>query len=117
MPNKPASAAKRLHAPMPLRPVGAALAIKEAAPVDAASELIVSRADGHYWVAADGRQEFGPFASAELARQDRDRSDELAPEPGETLAEAESEIGIADWIDPETGVPAEGAQSPHLPDE
>ena len=28
-------------------------------------------------------------------------------EPGETLEEAESEIGVADWIDPDTGEPAE----------
>ena len=28
-------------------------------------------------------------------------------EPGETLAEAEDEIGISDWIDPDTGEPAE----------
>ena len=28
-------------------------------------------------------------------------------EPGETLEEAEDEIGIADWIDPDTGQPAE----------
>ena len=28
-------------------------------------------------------------------------------EPGESLAEAESEVGIADWIDPDTGQPAE----------
>jgi len=30
-----------------------------------------------------------------------------APEPGETLQEAEAEIGMSDWIDPETGEPAE----------
>ena len=31
-----------------------------------------------------------------------------APEPGETLSEAESELGINDWIDPETGAPEKG---------
>jgi hypothetical protein len=30
-----------------------------------------------------------------------------APEPGETFAEAEAEIGIADFVDPDTGEPAE----------
>jgi hypothetical protein len=30
-----------------------------------------------------------------------------APEPSETLAEAEAEIGIADFVDPDTGEPAE----------
>ena len=28
-------------------------------------------------------------------------------EPGESVAEAESELGMADWIDPDTGEPAE----------
>ena len=28
-------------------------------------------------------------------------------EPGESLAEVEAEIGIADWNDPDTGLPAE----------
>ena len=37
-----------------------------------------------------------------------------APEPGESLREAEDEIGIADWIDPETGDPAEGFIRPRL---
>jgi hypothetical protein len=36
--------------------------------------------------------------------------------PGDTLQEAEHEIGIADWIDAETGEPAEG-DSPHLQEE
>jgi hypothetical protein len=37
-----------------------------------------------------------------------------APEPGESLAEAESELGINDWIDPETGEPPEGQSPPRL---
>jgi hypothetical protein len=28
-------------------------------------------------------------------------------EPGETLAEAETEIGVSEWVDPDTGLPAE----------
>jgi hypothetical protein len=28
-------------------------------------------------------------------------------EPGETLEQAEDELGISDWIDPETGQPGE----------
>ncbi len=31
-----------------------------------------------------------------------------------TLPEMEREIGIADWLDPETGEPAEGQSPPHL---
>lgn len=35
-------------------------------------------------------------------------------EPADTLPELEREIGIADWIDPQTGEPAEGQSPPHL---
>ena len=36
-------------------------------------------------------------------------------EPGESLLEAEQELGIADWLDPDTGEPAEGTHT-HLED-
>lgn len=98
-------------------PVGAAAVIAEGVALDDVTAPIVQRPDGWYWEAPDGRQVFGPFASASLARADRDRYEEGAPEPGESLAEAESEIAIADWIDPDTGVPAEGQSLPHLPEE
>ena len=107
---------KRKTKPHP--PIGAAAVIQEsAASATDALSPIVQRPDGFYWVARDGRQEFGPFDSAALARADRDRYDEQAPEPGESLQEAEDEIGIADWIDPETGEPAEGHSPPHLEQE
>ena len=32
---------------------------------------------------------------------------ETTSEPGETVAEAQAEIGVADWVDPDTGEPAE----------
>lgn len=77
-------------------------------------ESVMHRPDGYYWRASDGRQEFGPFETFELALADRDAGDEEAPEPGETLQEAEDEIGLAAWIDPETGEPAEGLSTPRL---
>jgi hypothetical protein len=46
---------------------------------------------------------------------DADADDDA--EPGESLEEAEGEIGIADWIDPDTGQPAEGQSIPRLHDE
>ena len=70
-------------------------------------ERIFSRPDGYYWVADDGRQEFGPFATAALALAALREGTETALEPGETIAEAEAEIGIAEWVDQETGEPAE----------
>lgn len=94
------------------QPVGAARVIL---PAESEPGAVVERPDGFYWVAADGRDAFGPFATAALARADRDAYDDSAPVPGETLEEAESEIGIAAWIDPDTGEPAEGQATPHLP--
>lgn len=85
--------------------------------VDGLAEQITARPDGYYWRAPDGKQEFGPFASWELAMADMQSSDEEAPEPGESLQEAESELGIADWIDRETGEPAEGQSLPRLDEE
>jgi hypothetical protein len=78
---------------------------------------IVAHPDGYYWTSSDGRRAFGPFDSTEAARADRDRDDERAPEPGETLQEAEADLGISDWIDPDTGGLAEGLSTPHLVDE
>jgi hypothetical protein len=80
-------------------------------------EPITHHPDGWYWQSADGRQEFGPFPSHEAARADMRGGDPEDLAPGETLQEAESEIGIADWIDPETGDPAEGLSRPHFDNE
>ncbi|MEY4265589.1 MAG: hypothetical protein RIS90_124 [Pseudomonadota bacterium] len=85
------------------------------APDEADTPSILARPDGYYWLAPDGHQEFGPFATVELAQANRDATDtDQAPAPGESLQEAESEIGIADWIDPETGEPPEGQAPPRL---
>lgn len=68
---------------------------------------IIERPDGFYRQGkADGR-EYGPFATLLQAVLDQDANDEASIEPGETLQEAESEIGIAGFIDPDTGAPAE----------
>lgn len=75
--------------------------------LDEEASRVVVRPDGFYWIADDGRQEFGPFTTATEAMAALREGIEAAPEPGETVAEAEAEIGIADWVDPETGQPAE----------
>ncbi len=75
---------------------------------------IVARPDGYHWTAPDGTQEFGPFETLEQAQNFRNTFDDNAPAPTETLQEAEDEIGIAQWLDPETGQPAEGQCPPHL---
>lgn len=71
------------------------------------SSRVVARPDGYYWVADNGRQEFGPFVTANDALAALREGIETALEPGGTIAEAEAEFGIAEWVDPETGIPAE----------
>jgi hypothetical protein len=78
---------------------------------DAEAQGVIERPDGYYWIAADGKHEFGPFTSAAEAAADMDRASETDLEPGETLEEAEQELGIAEWIDPDTGEPAEGTRT------
>ena len=75
---------------------------------------IVERPDGYHWVTPDGLREFGPFETVGAARADMRAGTDDAPEPAQTLQEAERDIGMADWIDPLTGEPAEGQSPPHL---
>jgi len=81
---------------------------------------VVLRGDGYHWQAAGGKLEFGPYATMEEALAELAAAcseEEAEAEPGESLAEAEGELGIADWIDPDTGEPAEGLSTPRLHDE
>jgi hypothetical protein len=71
------------------------------------SSRLIERPDGFYWQSKAGTREFGPFATLLAAVQDMQAREEAEPEPGETVEEAEAEIGISDWTDPETGEPAE----------
>lgn len=80
-------------------------------------ESIVHRPDGYYWCALDGHQEFGPFDTFDAAQVDRDASSVEAVAPDTNLHEVEESLGIADWLDPETGEPAEGQSPPHLAEE
>lgn len=87
------------------------------AAIEALPPAIVEHPDGFYWIAESGMGEFGPFETYELARTNRDAVSEEALAPEETLHQVEREMGVADWIDAETGEPAEGASPPHLPQE
>lgn len=72
------------------------------------STRIIERPDGFYWQDKETGKEFGPFATLLEAVADMEAAGaESEVEVGETIAEAEDEVGIADWIDPETGLPAE----------
>jgi hypothetical protein len=72
---------------------------------------IVERPDGFYWHSEDRATEYGPFPTLMDAVADMQSGGDAAFdsdfEPGESLAEAEDEIGISAWIDPDTGQPAE----------
>jgi hypothetical protein len=76
---------------------------------------IVSRPDGYYWLAADGKREIGPFGSYEQAELSLHADEHSDVEPDDTLEQVEDEIGVADWIDPETGQPGE-EERPRLED-
>ena len=70
------------------------------------------RPDGYWWEDTLSGRLFGPFSSLVDAINDMEDGAEPGIEVGETLAEAEDEIGISSWIDPDTGEPAE-EQPPH----
>lgn len=80
--------------------------IPEEAPVQD-GRRIIERPDGFYWQDTVTGRQSGPFASRAQAEADMEYSDESSFEPGEGLDEAEGELGIADWVDPDTGQPAE----------
>ncbi len=70
---------------------------------------MVERPDGFYWEAKKG-EPHGPFptlAEAEADMLSGGAGEEEEVEPAEGLLEAESELGINEWIDPDTGGPAE----------
>ena len=79
-------------------------------------EPILQRPDGFYWRPKDDDLR-GPFATRAEAEADRlaGGASEGDFEAGESLQEAESEIGVSDWIDPDTGGPAED-NIPHIED-
>ena len=68
---------------------------------------VIERPDGFYWQDKLTGELYGPFATLLEAAQNMQDHDGNGFEEGESLEEAESEIGMADWLDPETGEPAE----------
>jgi len=79
----------------------------ESAPVQG---HVIERPDGFYWEAKKG-EPHGPFPT--LAEAEADMlsdgvgDEEVVEEAADGLQEAESELGINEWIDPDTGGPAE----------
>jgi hypothetical protein len=64
-----------------------------------ATDRVVARPDGYYWVADDGEQEFGPFATAAQAAAAANEAIETAVEEAKALHDVEAEIGVAERLD------------------
>lgn len=84
---------------------------------DVAAELedmrVVERSDGFWAQPRAGGPERGPYESLVAAIDDQRVGEDEELEPGNALAEIEAELGVSDWIDPETSEPAEDSV-PHL---
>ena len=90
--------------------------LKEKSPADVEHERIIERPDGFYWQDSLTEKMYGPFPTLLQAIEEMQYQEDSNYEDGESLQEAEAEIGISDWVDPDTGELAEGS-SPHLRDE
>ena len=70
----------------------------------------LERPDGFYWESKATKELRGPFETRAEAEADMlaggGADGEFDP-AADTLQEAESEVGISEWIDPDTGGPAE----------
>jgi len=67
---------------------------------------VIERPDGFYWQEKEGGEEYGPFPTRAEAEADM-QSDGVAVTDPDAVHDAESELGISEWIDPESGEPAE----------
>ncbi len=88
--------------------------IPETPPEDDKAQVI-ERPDGFYWQSKESGKESGPFPTLLEAVEDMQYSADSDYEPGESVEQAEAEIGISDWVDPETGELAE-EQGPRIED-
>lgn len=85
-------------------------------PSDNDQARVLERPDGFYWQDMLTEKMYGPFPTRVEAVQDMENQNDSGFEEGESLEDAEEEIGISTWIDPETGEPAEGLSTRHSDD-
>jgi hypothetical protein len=78
-----------------------------APPPERDASRVIERPDGFYWQSFEDNREFGPFPTSLEALQHMQLQSESELEPGESLEEAEDEVGISGWVDPDTGELAE----------
>ena len=76
-------------------------------PDEATATRVIERPDGFYWEIEATGECFGPFSTLEEAVADMEGVSDADLEVGETVEEAEAELGISEWIDRDTGLPAE----------
>lgn len=80
-------------------------------PDDVAAEfddtVVVERPNGFYVRWKTGDRETGPFATLLEAIESERPAEEAESDPVAALVEAEADLGVSDWIDPETHAPAE----------
>jgi hypothetical protein len=86
---------------------------ESAAPEEVRARML-ERPDGFYWQSLKGGEEYGPFTTRVEAEADMQSGGASSADP-EALQEAESELGISEWIDPDSGLPAEDSV-PHIED-
>jgi hypothetical protein len=72
-----------------------------------ASTRIIERPDGFFWLDPESDKMFGPFDTLAQAVEDMEYNAESNYEPDETIEEAERELGLANWVDTDTGELAE----------
>jgi hypothetical protein len=74
-------------------------------PPDYDASRIIERPDGFYWQSEATGEEYGPFPTRAEALADIEfgGAPEDPAEPDETLEEAEADIGVSGWVDPDTG--------------
>lgn len=86
-------------------------------PADTLQDHVIERPDGYYWESKKKGETYGPFPTLAEAEADMLAGGASAAEALEVedLQEAESELGINEWIDPDTGGPAED-NVPHIED-
>ncbi|TCJ14652.1 hypothetical protein EZJ19_09395 [Parasulfuritortus cantonensis] len=84
-------------------------------PVKFDATRIVERPDGFYWTDSTTGEAYGPFATLAEAALDMEYQEDSDFEPAESLEEAEDELGITSWVDPDTGELAEDTFT-HLED-
>lgn len=76
---------------------------------------VIELPDGFFWLDKNTGERYGPFPTLLEAVQDMEYNADSDYEPAESLGEAEEELGLSGWVDPETGELAEDTLT-HLED-